>query len=379
MNKKEFNFMLNEGEGLSIEFKESFNSAISKEIVAFANSSGGRIFLGVDDKGKINGIKITNKLKSQIESIARNCDPSIKIGLEDIEGQRVLVIKIDEGKNKPYSCKEGFYLRIGANSQKMKRDEIIDFIINEGKMSFDEMPSKIKDYSVELVSNYIKRFNVEEDITKDILINLGVCDLDGNLNNAGILFLTEKPKKYLINAYVTCARYKGMDKLNVLDRKDFEGDLISQVENSMDFIKRNTKLSYKIENLEREEIPEYPVKAIREALLNAIMHRDYFSRGGNVQIDIYDDRLILTNVGGLMKPLTKENFGKIAVRRNPLIADLFHRINFIERMGTGIKRIKDSCNEHGGVEFSFDVNGYFISKFNLKKGPAKNQPKTSQR
>ena len=376
MKNKKLSLILGEGEGQYIEFKEKI-SGLDKEIVAFANSSGGKIFLGIDDKNIVQGINVTNNLKSQVQDIARNCDPSIIISLEEVEN--ILVVDVKEGKNKPYSCREGFYIRMGANSQKMKRDEILDFVISEGRTRFDETFTNIKDYSIDLVKDYLKRIGVNEDVDKSTLVNLGVGDSNGNLNNAGILFFTKRPKSYLINAYVTCARYKGIEKVDIIDRKDFEGDLISQVENSMEFIKRNTRLAYKIEDLEREEIPEYPVKALREALLNAIMHRDYFSSGGNVQIDIYDDRLTITNIGGLMKPLTIETFGKVAIRRNPLIADLFHRINFIEKMGTGVKRIRESCEEHGGVEFNFEVDGYFISEFKLKKKPAKNQPKTTQK
>jgi ATP-dependent DNA helicase RecG len=367
MVRKYLDLVMKEGEGLKIEFKESFESKnLSKEIVAFANSTGGKIFLGIDDNGKIKGVEITNKLKSQIQDLAKNCDPSINIELKGIGN--ILIIEVFEGKNKPYFCSSGFYFRNGANSQKMKREEILDFVISEGRVRFDEIITNVKDYSSDLVKDYLKRIGMKENVDMNVLINLGVCDVNGNLNNAGILFFTEKPKKYMINAYITCARYKGIEKVNVIDRKDFEGGLISQVENSMEFIKRNTSLSYEIKDLARREIPEYPSEAVREALLNAVMHRDYFIEGGNVQIDIYDNRLTITNIGGLMKPLTIETFGKVAVRRNPLIADLFHRINFIERMGTGIKRIREGCEKHGGVEFNFEVEGYFISEFKLISG-----------
>jgi len=111
MNKKKLNFILKKGEGQYIEFKEGLNN-LNREIVAFANSSGGRIFLGVGDNNFIKGIKITNKLKSQIQDIARNCEPFIFVDLEEFEN--VLIIKVNEGENKPYSCKEGFYMRMGG-------------------------------------------------------------------------------------------------------------------------------------------------------------------------------------------------------------------------------------------------------------------------
>ena len=141
MDKKEFDFILQEGEGLKIEFKESFDSkSLSREIVAFANSEGGRIFLGVTDKEFVKGIKITNKLKSQIQDLARNCDPEIKINLEKIDN--FLIVEVEEGTDKPYLCKQGFFMRQGANSQKMNRDEIMGLAVDKGKIKFDNKINK---------------------------------------------------------------------------------------------------------------------------------------------------------------------------------------------------------------------------------------------
>ncbi len=137
MNSQELEFILQSKEGFKTEFKESFDAKnLAKEIIAFANSNGGKIYLGVDDNSKIKEIKITNKLKSQIQDIAKNCDPSIEIKLEEFKN--ILIIEIKEGSNKPYKCSSEFYLRQGANSQKMSRDEILDFAIGEGKIKFDE-------------------------------------------------------------------------------------------------------------------------------------------------------------------------------------------------------------------------------------------------
>ncbi len=131
MDKKELNFILQKGEGFKIEFKQAFDKSIAKEMVAFANAKGGKIFLGINDKGKIKGINVTNKLKSQIQDLANHCDPQVKIKLEILKD--ILVIDVLEGKDKPYKCSSGFYLKQGANSQKMTRDEILDFAIVEEK------------------------------------------------------------------------------------------------------------------------------------------------------------------------------------------------------------------------------------------------------
>ena len=363
MDKKEFVFILQEGEGLKIEFKESFYPRIDREIVALSNSEGGKIFLGVRDDGTIKGVNISNKLKSQIQDLARNCDPEIKIFLDQHEN--VLIIDVEEGKDKPYKCSQGFFIRQGASSQKMKRNEIIDFISEEGKLKFDRSISDVDEYDPELVSVYLSKAGIKQKTNKDTLFNLDVSNKEGFLNNTGLLFFTKNPKKFLINAYITCARYKGVEKVNVIDRKDFEENLVSQVEQAVEFVKRNTRLEYEIKGLYRKDIPEYPIEAVREAILNAVMHRDYLETGANVQVDIFDDRLVVTNIGALIKPLTKEKLGELSVRRNPLIADLFHRIHLVEKMGTGINRIKEECKKHGNVNFEIDTNGFFIAKFKL--------------
>ena len=397
MNKKELDFILQEGEDVSnfdifdyllkitehiscnyiyiddgcmkclkIEFKESLKN-IDKEIVAFSNALGGRIFLGIGDDNKVKGIGMTNKLKSQIQDIANNCDPAVKISL--VKFGRVLIINVEEGQNKPYRCSSGFYMRQGPNSQKMKTRDIKEMILSQGKVKFDNQATEFdfKDFDKEAFANYLKKAGIASTASrKDILFNLGILK-EGKLNNTGILFFSKLPKKYFINAYVTCARYKGTEKVKVIDRKDMEANLVNQVENSIKFIERNTMLEYEIKGLERKEIPEYPVEALREAILNAVMHRDYFETGANVQIDIFDDKITVTNIGGLIKPLTKEKLGKMAVRRNPLIADLFHRVHLVERMGTGIKRIRQECLKHGNVKFEIETNGYFIATFRLLK------------
>ena len=152
MKNKEMDFISQEGEGLKIEFKENFNKFISREIVAFANAVGGRIFLGVSDDGSIKGIEMTNGLKSQIQDLVNICDPVVKINIEnsgtqgvssddlDIinEGKNIVVIEVEEGVDKPYKCPAGFFMRQGANSQKMTRDEIGGFFNKEGKILFDE-------------------------------------------------------------------------------------------------------------------------------------------------------------------------------------------------------------------------------------------------
>lgn len=183
MKGKELEFILQEGEGLKIEFKSSFDKSISREIVAFANSSGGRIFLGVDDSAKVKGINLTNKLKSQIQDIARKCDPAIKVSFDSIEfnAKPLLIVNVLEGDNKPYQCSTGFYLRQGSSSQKLTRDEIIDFSIGEGKIKFDSQINKKFDFEQDFDNTKLQEFLEFTNITpsipaKDMLFSFGLYD-----------------------------------------------------------------------------------------------------------------------------------------------------------------------------------------------------------
>src|SRR3989338_8210485 len=208
MNKDEFDFLLKQGEGLRLEFKENFDSKnLGKEIIAFANTEGGQIFIGVNDKGEVKGIQITNKLKSEIQDLARNCDPSVHIKLETIDN--VLIVNVDEGINKPYRCSAGFFLRQGSNSQKLSTDEIREFFNKEGKILFDEFVNPIfgfnNGFNKIKFDIFLQKSKMSRVISNDdILKNLGVLTESGNFRNAGVLFFCDNVEGFFRHAIITC-------------------------------------------------------------------------------------------------------------------------------------------------------------------------------
>ena len=380
MNKKELKFILQEGEGFKIEFKKSFDKSITKEMVAFANSEGGRIFLGVNDDRKLKGIKIDNKLKSQIQDIARNCDPSIKINFEEFGN--ILIVEVKEGKDKPYKCSEGFYLREGPNSQKLKRDELLKLITELGKIKFDEQINKNfrfpEDFDKEKFSRFLKINNISKVIsTIEILINLSLgtpVNKKFALNNAGVLLFGKEPKKFFRQNFITCVLYKGKEKINVIDRKDFNRDLLDNYENTLAFLKQHLRLEYEIKGYgPRKEIPEIPYESLKETVINALVHRDYFEDRFGIFVEIFDDRVEITNYGRLL--FDKKNLGKISMPRNPIIFDVFHRMNLIEKIGSGINRIKKQIKERG-LKVRFETNEFFRVILYRPKTTPKTTPKT---
>jgi len=368
-NNRIIDFILQEGEGYKVEFKESVKH-LSREMVAFANASGGRIFIGITDNHEIKGVNINETIKSQIQDIAKNCDPKINILIKTVyyNDKELLLINVLEGDSKPYSCKDGFFIRNGPITEKLKRDEIVKLFKQEGRVRFDKLINSRfcfdTDFAHEKLEDFLERARVKTGLNiEDILLNLNIAEKqEGNLyiNNSGVLFFAKDLKKYFESAYITCARFKGNDRSIVIDRADFYENPIYQVEDSLKFVKRNIRFGYKFTGQpEREEVTEYPLEAIREAVINAVMHRDYFFTGSNIYLYIYSNRIEVINPGGLFG-LKYEELGKRASRRNELIADLFFRIGFGEKMGSGIARMNRYMLEYGLEKPKIEISKNFF-------------------
>ncbi|MEK6858145.1 MAG: RNA-binding domain-containing protein [Nanoarchaeota archaeon] len=362
INKDSILDLIKTGEGITLEFKTNISSNLGKEICAFANTQGGKILLGVGDSGNVIGIKTTNELKSQIQSYARNINPLINIDIETVED--ILLIQVPEGDKKPYSVNGQFFLRIGANCQQLNREEIRDFFQKENLILFDNQINQNFNFEEDFDKEKLKKFLALAKITdntdkKDILRNLFL--LDGEyLKNAGVLFFCKDVKKFFIGATITCVLYQGNNKTNILDRKEFDSDILSNYNNALIYLfsKLNTNYIIKRERTEKLELPE---EALREAIINAVVHRDYFSTG-HIQIDIYLDRVEINNPGGLIKGLSMKDFGIVSLPRNPLIMDLMLRVQKVEKVGSGIKRIKDTMKEYK-LNVKFESTGFFTVIF----------------
>ena len=373
MKKEDIELILEEGEGYLIEFKEKLSN-IDKEMVAFANGSGGKILMGISDTGKIIGINVTNKLKSQIQDIANNCDPAINIVLEKIEN--ILIVHVKSGQDKPYHCSSGFYIRVGPNAQKMNRNQIIEFFQAEGKIRFDELSNLKFEYDTHFSESKFDHFLSLSNISKihdtaTIMRNLGVAEKqEGRVifNNTGILMFAKNLQDIYFHTAVTCALYKGSIKATILDRKEFNSDIVSNVDKTMLFLKQHIPVRYEFDGSpQRIEVPQIPYEALREAVINAIIHRDYFEKGANVMVEIFDDRIEISSPGGLVRGLESKDFGKKSVLRNPNIANLFQRIGYIEKMGTGIVRMQLLIKEAGLKPIGFSFTKFVTAKFFRQK------------
>jgi ATP-dependent DNA helicase RecG len=369
MKAADLDILLQEGEGVMLEYKEGLSSSFARELVALANTAGGRILLGVRDDGTVKGIADTNELRARIQDFARNCDPPVKILVQRIG--KVTVVTVRESDAKPVQCSDGFFWRQGAVTQKLSREEIRDFFRQEGAIRFDlsicprfRFPD---DFDPDKFNAWLHKSNISRTASvEDILVNIDAAERSGGklfVRNAGVLFFAREPRRFFNQAYITCLLFKGTANVHVLDRKDFAGCVVADIEDSLRFIERNTRTAYRIEKLQREDIPEYPMAALREAITNAVMHRDWFIEGANVFVEIFTDRIEVSSPGGLPKGMKLSDLGQKSVRRNALIADLLHRIAFIEKAGTGIRRMRDGARDQGYPEPEFSADSFFTAVF----------------
>lgn len=358
--------IVSEGEGQKIEFKER-PASLGPTMVAFANANGGRIYIGISDHSEIKPLKLSNALKSQIADLARNCDPSLEVKIRQ-EADGVVSVEIPEGRDKPYKCQEGFFLRIGPNSQKLRRDEIVGLILNAGKIRFDELINKEftfpKDFNAAEWENYRKLAGYPATMRpSDALINIGVASVQGKkllFSNAAILFFAKDPQRFFPEAKVTCLRYRGENRYDILDRYECMGTILRQLEEALTFFNRYNARQIKITGAPRhEEWEDYPSVAIREAIINSLIHRDYFYDSSHIYFHLYDGHLELDNPGGLIQGLTLEELGNKAARRNRMLADLMQRAGYIENAGTGILRIREALKKNNNPPAEITATNFF--------------------
>lgn len=332
-------------EGLNIEYKREYIDEIKKTVVAFANTSGGKIYIGIDDNGDVIGLqnsddimlKVTNAIRDSIKpdiTLFSTCD------IEIINGKMVVVITIQKGTASPYYISgkgirpEGVYIRQGASSVPATETAILKMIKETSGDSYEE----IRSLNQELTFDYLyKEFNkVNIDIGNSQMRSLGLIGEDGLYCNLGLLLSDQ-----CIHT-IKLAVFQGTTKEIFRDRYEFSGSLFKQLRECYSFIDRYNRTRSEFEGLNRIDIRDYPTTAIRESLLNSIVHRDY-SFSGSTLISIFDDRIEFVTIGGLVRGISKDDMLLgVSILRNKNLANIFYRLKLIEAFGTGIPKIMES-------------------------------------
>jgi len=364
--------VINQGESKTLEFKETLpkGDSLAKTVVAFANTSGGKIIIGINDKREVVGIddKEIFELQDRIASIiSDSCYPDIlpEIYTLNIQGKIVLVIEVSRGNMLPYYLKHqgkdsGVYVRLGTTNRQASIEMIYELERQRTHQSFDEQIAwdtsldsldltplrkafskigKTLDHSKLLGLKLIKQEQGIDHPTQGLLILLGVYE----------------------HIEIKCARFKGSTMKVFLDKKEYRGDLFSQLELAELFIKNHLRLTAEILRLQRTETYEIPIPAIREALVNAVVHRDYSNFGRDIKVAIYDDKLSIISPGGLPNGvLIDEVLSGRSEIRNKVVARVFKELGYIEQWGSGLPRMNELCREANIQEPTIKESGDFF-------------------
>ncbi|MDD5502068.1 MAG: helix-turn-helix domain-containing protein [Candidatus Thermoplasmatota archaeon] len=366
-------------ESESVEFKPSLSQIdnIVESVSAFSNTKGGRIEIGKDDSnGSVIGVAIGKRtIENLANDIKQNTDPPVFPSIEvvKIDGKDIIIISVKESPSKPVLAYGRAFKRVGRSSHKLGYEEIRKLAAVSSKIYWDGQICKeasLDDIDSEKIKWFLRKAKAErnydvdpETPIKEALEKLELMK-DEKLTNAAVLMFGKNPQRFFIQSEVRCARFKGMEPLEFIDMKVFRGNIIDQRDNALEFVKEHIQLHAKIIE-DRVEKWEYPIPAIREAISNAICHRDY-ETSGNVQVRIFDDRVEIWGCGHLPEPLTVEDLKKKhrSIPRNHLIAENFFLVKYIEQWGTGTNRIIEDCLNHGLPEPLFeDVAGELVVTF----------------
>ncbi|NUO81525.1 putative DNA binding domain-containing protein [candidate division KSB1 bacterium] len=362
MHNNELSEIIHAGESQAVEFKAEVSPEVGKSICAFANTNAGTILVGVSDDGRMK--ELAKDADERVAQIAHGCKPSVYPRIEKVmcEGKPVLVISIPHSKGVLHSYKSIAYRRVGTTDMPLSPEEVIAFAQHAGLIRFDNkscdaQPADLDEHAIgEFVRRALNERRLEIDPALPAVEILDKLELrqEDRLTYAAALLFAKEPQRFVLQSEVRCARFKGTEALVFIDMKVLRGNVIELIDNAEKFVLNHIRLAAEVVDFLREEKWEYPLDAIREALTNAICHRDYFSTA-NVQVSIYDDRLEIWNPGALPPELTIDALKRPhnSIPRNPLIANALFLIKYIERWGTGTERIIKATLAHGLPEPEF--------------------------
>jgi len=343
-------------EGKTLEFKENTDSMnrIVKSAVAFANTAGGQIVIGIADDKSITGI---SDPKIDEERIANSFSDSISPKMlydfihVNYKGSDLIVLKIAHHIAPFYLESEGVpngvYIRYGSTNRKAGSEIVQELQLMARNKTYDEQPYIESD--IELDYEFIESVyrNKGLKITREKLISENIlCHYQSKIvpTVGGALLFAKNHRSIFPDAFIRCGRFKGTSKSIIIDDKEFSGYLIDVIDQVVSFIERHTNQSVNIERTSHSFEPEYPVKAIREAVINAIVHTDYNVSGSSISVAIFDNRIVITNPGCLPFGQTLESaISGVSQLRNRVLGAVFHRLDFVNRWGSGIGRILDEC------------------------------------
>ena len=353
------------GENLTTEFKQEYTEDIKKTIIAFANTAGGILCIGINDDGTPTGVRDPHETQLQVSNAIRLAiKPDVTLfvdySIEKINDASILVVTVQRGTACPYYLAgkgirpEGVYVRQGTSTVPASETAILKMIKETDGEQYEEIRSLNQDLTFTDAERFFKAKKVSFGLNQQK--TLKILTTDGIFTNLGLL-LSDQSKHT-----IKLAVFEGYEKEVFKDRREFSGSLLKQLEEVYNFLDMYNHNHAKVKGLYREEFRDYPEEVLREALLNALVHRDY-SISSSTLISIFDDRIEFVSVGGLPKAISLDDIMLgLSVPRNENLANIFYRLHLIEAYGTGIPRIIRSYADcTSKPEFQITTNAFKIT------------------
>lgn len=321
-----------------------------KSVSAFANGLGGSLFFGIDDNGGIIGLDDVSHVSQVISTRIRDLMdplPDVELIPIEVEGKKILQVKVSSGHYTPYyyigDGQRMAFIRVGDESLPATAEQMVRLVLKGSNKTYDSL---LTDYREEdntfiILANTFKT-RTNQEWNKKFLLSFGLITNTGVLTNAGALFADDCP---LWQSRLYCTRWDGNDKSDAINDAEFTGNILLLLREAMNFVKSNTKKGWEKLPDGRKNKPEYAERAVLEAMVNHFIHRDYTVMGGEVHLDIYDDRLTVTSPGGMYNGSLIQDLDIAEVsseRRNPILANVMAQLDYMEKRGSGLTRI---CNE----------------------------------
>lgn len=367
--------LIDQPEGRELEFKENTKSLqkIVQTIVAFANTAGGTLVVGVKDKTK-EIVGLDDALRDE-ERLARAVADSVSpqlvplFQLYTLENKDLIIITVSHAFG-PYYIKtkglsDGVFIRMGSTNRIADREAVARIQQLRVNKNFDEQPNF--DCSVSAIDlEMAKRLfvNVSKKFTGHIARSLDLIVREQGAErptNGAVLLFAKDVADYFPDACIRLVRFLGVDRTETLDHHDLCVPLAGALDPILAFVRRNTRVASRIGEMRRIETPEYPKEAVREAITNALVHTDYSIKGASIHVCIFEDRIEITNPGVLPFGLTMEAaFSGVSQLRNRVIGRVFRELALIEQWGSGFLRMRDACEEHGAPAPKIEELGTFF-------------------
>ena len=331
-----------------VELKAEVVGDICKEVIAFANTKGGTLYIGVSNDGSVEGVKNADQVILQLNNMIRDSikpDVTMFVGYETqhVTDKDIIAVTIQKGTDRPYYLgskglkPSGVYVRNGTSSDPATDTAIRRMIKETDGDSFESMRSLEQNLSFEAAEKQFEKQNIPFDAAK--MQTLGMISADGIYSNVALLLSDQCPST------IKAATFSGEDKGSFQDRREFGGSLFQQMEELYSYLDMRNQTKATFDGLYRIDTRDYPEDALREALLNSLVHRDYSFRASTL-VSVYADRIEFVSVGGLPSGIELDDIMLgLSVCRNPKLAAIFYRLQLIEAYGTGMPKIMNAYTE----------------------------------